>query len=76
MCSLDLSLALYLHGVPTVPFVGVTVVLDNSEVFKKNYHMSFNTSSKCNRLLVYVEAESVFYCKPSITGCVRRLDRI
>lgn len=32
---LDLFIALYLHGVPTVLFVGVMVVLDNSEVFKK-----------------------------------------
>lgn len=41
MCSSDLSLALYLHGVPTVLFVGVTVVLDNSEVFKKKLSHEF-----------------------------------
>lgn len=35
LCSLDLSIALYSHGVPIVLFVGVTVVLENSEVFKK-----------------------------------------
>lgn len=45
-------IALYLHGVPTVLFVGVMVVLDNSEVFKKKkLIMSFNASRNWNRFI-------------------------